>query len=76
MGSLKQVDYISVPCSGTIGQAVCSVAVGIFFDLTKVYDVTDQDILLEKLNHYEIKGTVKVLFHTAISVYRNNFKLQ
>jgi hypothetical protein len=36
-----------------------SFAVGIFFDLTKVCDVIDHDILLEELNHYRIRGTIR-----------------
>jgi hypothetical protein len=37
-----------------------SFAIGIFFDLTKVYDVTDHDTLLEKLDRYGIRGNINV----------------
>jgi len=32
---------------------------GIFFDLTKVYDAINQVILLNKLEYYGIRGTIK-----------------
>jgi hypothetical protein len=33
-------------------------AIGIFFDLTKTYDVLNHRVLLDKLNSYEVRGNV------------------
>jgi len=32
---------------------------GLFFDLTKAYDVTSHEILLTKLEYHGIRGTIK-----------------
>ena len=32
---------------------------GLFFDLTKAYDVINHEILLNKLEYYRIRGTIK-----------------
>jgi hypothetical protein len=37
-----------------------SFAVGIFFDLTKSYDVIDHNILLEELDHCGIRGIIMI----------------
>jgi len=44
-----------------------SYVAGIFFDLTKVYDVINHDILLDKLNYYSIRGVTKLWFKSCLS---------
>jgi hypothetical protein len=34
--------------------------IGLLFELTKAYDIIDHNILLEKLNHYGIRGITNV----------------
>ena len=41
--------------------------IGIFFDLSKAYDVLDHEILLSKLDAYGIRGTVNQWFKTYLS---------
>jgi hypothetical protein len=41
--------------------------IGIFFDLTKAYDVIHHNILLDKLNYYGIRGVKNSLFKCYLS---------
>ena len=41
--------------------------IGIFFDLTKVYDVLNHKILLEKLESYGIRGNVNLWFQSYLT---------
>jgi len=45
---------------------------GLFFDLTKAYDVINNGILLSKLEYYGIRETVKALIESYLS-YRTQF---
>ena len=38
-----------------------------FFDLLKVFDTLDHNILLHKLDHYGIRGVAKQLFESYIT---------
>jgi hypothetical protein len=39
---------------------------GLFFDLSKAYDVTDHDILLDKLDSYGIRGVSNIWFRSCL----------
>ena len=41
-------------------------ACGIFVDLQKVFDTTDHDILIQKLNHYDIRGVADNCFSSYL----------
>jgi hypothetical protein len=41
--------------------------IGIFFDLTKAYDMIGHNILLEKLNHFRIRGITNVWFKSYLA---------
>ena len=41
--------------------------VGIFFDLTKAYDVLDNNTLLHNLNSYGIRGNMNLWFKSYVS---------
>jgi hypothetical protein len=45
-----------------------SFAVGISFDLTKACDVTNHDILLEKLDHYGIRRKINVWLKSYLTL--------
>jgi hypothetical protein len=45
---------------------------GLFFDLTKAYDVINHEILLNKLEYYEIRGTIKAWLDSYLS-YQSQF---
>jgi hypothetical protein len=45
-----------------------SAAVGTLFDLTIAYDVIDHEILLEKLDHCEIRGPIKVWLKSYLTL--------
>jgi hypothetical protein len=56
---------------GNVQEALdrCLVVVGIFFDLTKAYDVIDHDILCEKLDHYGIRGKIHVGLKSYLTLH-------
>jgi len=45
----------------------------LFFDLTKVYDVINHEILLNKLEYYGIRGTIKAWIEFYL-IHRNLLK--
>jgi hypothetical protein len=45
-----------------------SFVVGILFDLSKAYNVIDHQTLLEKLEHYEIRGTIKAWLKSYLTL--------
>jgi hypothetical protein len=42
-------------------------AIGIFFDLTKMYDVLNQKVLLDKLHFYGVRGNINSWFKSYIT---------
>jgi hypothetical protein len=42
-------------------------AIGLFFDLTKAYDVINHDILLDKLKSYGIRGGTNLWFKSYLT---------
>jgi hypothetical protein len=43
--------------------------VGIFLDLTKTCDVINHNILLDKLNSYDVRGTLNLWFTSYLSYH-------
>jgi Reverse transcriptase (RNA-dependent DNA polymerase). len=46
---------------------------GLFFDLTKMYDVINHEILLTKLEYYGIRGIIKAWLESCIISYQSEF---
>ena len=44
-----------------------NIGCGVFVDLQKAFDIVDQQILLAKLNHYEILGVSNDSFKSYLS---------
>ena len=52
-----------------------NITVGVFIDLAKAFDTVDHKILLSKLNHYGIRGTVNNWFASHLENRRQFVKI-
>jgi hypothetical protein len=60
--STETASHSFIQCPEALDRHLC--AVGIFLDLSKAYDVINDNRLLDKLDSYEIRGSVNKWFQS------------